>query len=203
MILKVCGCGSIAENPGLYELDGVDYFGFIFYPKSPRNVESTPCIPVRKAGVFVNENPDVILRRISEEQLSVVQFHGNETPEEIRQLKSHVIKWKAFGIQQPSDFLICGNYEGVVDCFLFDTRTDHFGGSGTSFDWKLLDAYNGKTPFILSGGISLAHLEQIRQLNHPELIGIDINSRFEIAPKQKNIELLRTFIKHFKNGTKK
>jgi len=198
MILKVCGCGSIAENPGLFDLDGIDYFGFIFYSKSPRNVESTPWVPVQKAGVFVNEDPAVILQRISEEKLSVVQFHGNETPEEIRQLKSTVSKWKAFGIQQPRDFLICQDYEGIVDCFLFDTQTEHFGGSGTSFDWDLLDAYKGKTPFILSGGISLAHLERINQLNHPKLIGIDINSRFEIAPKQKDVEQLKTFIKHFK-----
>lgn len=202
MILKVCGCGSSSENLGLFDLDGIDYFGFIFYSKSPRNVESTPRIPVQKVGVFVNEDPALILLRISEEHLSVVQFHGNETPEEIRQLKSPVTKWKAFGIQQPGDFSICKNYEGVVDCFLFDTRTEHFGGSGISFDWALLDTYEGKTPFILSGGISPAHLEQIGQLNHPRLIGIDINSRFEIAPKQKDIELLKTFIKNFKNGTK-
>lgn len=202
MLLKVCGCGSVAENPELFDLDGVDYFGFIFYSKSPRYVESTPCVPVQKAGVFVNENPDLILHRISEEQLSIVQFHGTENPEEIRQLKSPVTKWKAFGIQSPSDFSICADYEGVVDCFLFDTKTEHFGGSGTSFNWGLLDTYKGKTPFILSGGISMAHLEQISQLNHPQLIGIDINSRFEIAPKQKDIELLKAFIKHFKNDTK-
>jgi phosphoribosylanthranilate isomerase len=77
---------------------------------------------------------------------------------------------------------------------LFDTRSDAVGGSGRSFDWTLLQAYDGDTPFLLSGGIGPQDAARIRQFRHPRLAGIDLNSRFETSQGVKDIDTLRIFI---------
>jgi phosphoribosylanthranilate isomerase len=198
MKIKICGCSMEQFYPGLFDLDGIDYFGFIFYPGSPRYVSQTPCISQKKVGVFVNASPEFLLQKIKEEALDIIQFHGTESPGYIRKINANVLKWKAFGIQNPSDFKQCKAYEGIVDAFLFDTKSLQFGGTGKVFNWELLDEYKGETPFFLSGGISTEHSERLKKLNHPKLIGVDLNSRFEIAPKQKNVPLIESFIKQLK-----
>ena len=77
---------------------------------------------------------------------------------------------------------------------LFDTRCEGMGGSGRRFDWSLLDTYEGETPFLLSGGIGPGDATRVRQLHHPRLAGIDLNSRFETSPGVKDIDTLRKFI---------
>ncbi|MNJ82649.1 N-(5'-phosphoribosyl)anthranilate isomerase [compost metagenome] len=199
MKLKICGCSSEQFYPGLFDLNEVDYFGFIFYSGSPRYVVHTPEVSGEKVGVFVNSDSEFIHQKIQEEALNVIQFHGNESAKEIRKINTDVTKWKALGIQNVSDFEACKAYAGIVDAFLFDTKSPQFGGSGKSFDWEILDEYTGETPFFLSGGISIGHVERIKKIQHPKLIGIDLNSRFEIAPKQKNVPLIESFIKQLKH----
>ena len=199
MKLKICGCSPEQFYPGLFDLSEVDYFGFIFYPGSPRFVDHTPRISKEKVGVFVNAHPEFIHQKINEEALNVIQFHGNESAKEIRKVNADVLKWKAIGIQNASDFRACKAYEGIVDAFLFDTKSPQYGGTGKPFDWGMLDEYTGETPFFLSGGISIAHVDRIRKIQHPQFIGIDLNSRFEITPKQKNVPLIESFIKQLKH----
>ena len=89
-------------------------------------------------------------------------------------------------------------YENRVDYFLFDTKTIKHGGSGEKFNWDLLNEYSLNTPFFLSGGISLEDVQIIKDLKHPKIYGVDINSKFEMAPGIKNIEKINAFIKHLK-----
>ena len=100
---------------------------------------------------------------------------------------------KAFSISKPDDLLQTKAYEGVADLFLFDTPTESYGGSGKKFDWQMLQAYDGHTPFLLSGGIGPEDIDRIRTFEHPHCIGIDLNSRFETAPGIKDVEGLRRF----------
>ena len=86
-------------------------------------------------------------------------------------------------------------YEGLVDYFLFDTKGKSVGGNGEKFDWTVLDAYQGDTPFLLSGGIGPDDAERVKAFHHPKCIGIDLNSRFETAPAIKDINKLKEFIK--------
>jgi phosphoribosylanthranilate isomerase len=81
---------------------------------------------------------------------------------------------------------------------LFDTKTPAHGGSGKKFNWEVLEAYQGETPFILSGGISPEDVEQIKNIKHPKFAGIDINSRFETAPGMKDVETIKNFIKQLR-----
>lgn len=67
------------------------------------------------------------------------------------------------------------------------------------FDWAILDTYDGDTPFFLSGGISVEDVEQIKAIKHPRLYGVDLNSKFEIEPGLKDIQLLDQFIKQLRN----
>ncbi len=102
--------------------------------------------------------------------------------------------WKAFSVDETFDFEATTLYENIADKFLFDTKTPQHGGSGQKFDWDILKNYVGKTPFFLSGGISAADTEGVKSIAHPQLFGLDINSRFEISPALKDTGLLEQFI---------
>lgn len=111
----------------------------------------------------------------------------------------HIRIIKALPIADKDDFQRAGQYEGMVDFFLFDTKCSTKGGSGNRFDWGLLSAYQGQTPFLLSGGIGPEDAEAIRRIDHPQFAGIDVNSRFETSPGVKDVEKLRSFVEVLRN----
>ena len=103
----------------------------------------------------------------------------------------HLIK--AISVSGLDDIAAYKTYEGLVDYFLFDTKCPSVGGSGQQFDWTFLSAYDGDTPFLLSGGIGLNDAERVKSFHHPKCIGIDLNSRFELAPGLKDVSALYQF----------
>lgn len=214
-----------ADNVRAVAALDIDFLGFIFYPKSPRYAQKA--VPEtelmtntatasrrndmvmrkpQRVGVFVDETPQAIIAHIHNDQLDYVQLHGHELPEMIDHLKRAVISdnhhslkvIKAFSISKPDDLLQTKAYEGVADLFLFDTPTESYGGSGKKFDWQMLQAYDGHTPFLLSGGIGPEDTDRIRTFEHPQCIGIDLNSRFETAPGIKDVEALRRFTENLR-----
>ncbi|MDR0768700.1 MAG: phosphoribosylanthranilate isomerase [Dysgonamonadaceae bacterium] len=200
MKIKVCGMkypNNIKELVGL----PIDMMGLIFYEKSPRYAGNlSPCelriVPphIQKVGVFVNASGEDIFTKIREYDLQIVQLHGDESPCFCRNIKNQGIKIiKSFPIETNADFEQCNSYENAGDYFLFDTKTPAYGGSGKKFDWKILASYSGKTPFILSGGIAPEDVAAVLEIQHPKLYGIDLNSRFETVPGEKDIEKLRQF----------
>jgi len=202
MKIKVCGMRETENIRQLVEL-GPDYIGFIFYPKSKRFVgeeiapEAVELVPtfIQKVGVFVDEPFESLLEQFRSNKLEMVQLHGNELPEycaRMKQLGIPVIK--VFSVGNNFDFTTTEPYAGNCDFFLFDTKDELPGGTGRKFNWQLLDAYSGETPFFLSGGIGPADAEMIGNLKHPKLYGVDVNSGFEIEPALKNIEALKRFI---------
>lgn len=195
MITKVCGMRD-AQNIRDVESLGVDWIGMIFWPKSKRYVAEVPSyLPehLKKVGVFVDSTLDDILQHISDYQLDIIQLHGQESPDFAKALKPHTII-KAFNIEKADDLLQTEKYKGIADYFLFDTKGKMAGGNGQKFDWSVLTAYQGKTPFLLSGGIGPEDAESVRSFHHPRCIGIDLNSRFESEPGFKDINQLKTFI---------
>ena len=200
MKLKVCG---MRDPYNIHEVAALnpDFMGFIFYPPSPRYLASAIDIPwaslddILLTGVFVDEQHKVIKEKAREFRLKAVQLHGNESPEFCRLLRDEGLKvLKAIPVDRKDDFKGAGKYRGAVDFFLFDTKTEAHGGSGRRFDWELLHDYTADIPFLLSGGISIDDVERIRQLQHPMLSGVDVNSRFEVAPGLKDAALLQQFI---------
>jgi phosphoribosylanthranilate isomerase len=135
--------------------------------------------------------------------LDFIQLHGNESPVYLRELKQIVPAGiafiKAFSIGTENDLSLTSGFEGLCNYFLFDTPSKGHGGSGISFDWKILNSYKGSIPFLLSGGIGPESIESIRIFNHPLFAGVDLNSRFETAPAMKNTALLSGFVQNLKS----
>ena len=207
MIIKVCGMRDGDNIRALEKLD-IDWMGFIFYAGSPRYVSDEDdwtnaiqsCTKV-KVGVFVNEQPEEILRKITKYGLDYVQLHGDETPDFCRRLRDAgcaVIKALSVssenkGINPLVMLQQTTVYEPFVEYFLFDTKSDKYGGTGKRFDWSVLEAYRGNVPFLLSGGIGLEQVNDLQAFAHPMLAGIDLNSRFELSPALKDVEMIKIF----------
>ncbi len=202
LLLKICGLrepGNIRRVAAL----NPDFMGFIFYPPSPRYIpvaewREFPELPshIRKTGVFVNASSKEILGTAGRYRLDALQLHGNEGPEQCRQLKTEgYLLIKALPVSGPEDFHIASAYEGACDYLLFDTKTSIYGGSGRRFDRELLKHYRSSLPFFLSGGIGLEEAQILGDFKHPLLAGLDINSRFETAPGLKDIHKLKAFIR--------
>ena len=199
MKLKICGM-KYPEN--ILEVGALlpDYMGFIFWEKSARYFDGIiPELPksIKKVGVFVNAPLNEILEKIKTHNLQAVQLHGDESVEFCESLKKNTPKLidviKVFPILDTFDFGILNSYEKVCDFFLFDTKGKLPGGNGTTFDWKVLEQYPSTKPFFLSGGIGIEELDSINEILKTNLpiYAIDVNSKFEIEPGLKNIQLCR------------
>jgi phosphoribosylanthranilate isomerase len=210
MIIKVCGMRDPENIREVAAIRRIDLIGLIFYANSPRFVDSAETAyaitDIRKSGivgVFVNEVPEIIVRKCAEYHLDYIQLHGNESPEYlnniIKLLNGRVKIIKAFSIRAQEDLQPVSGYEDLCEYFLFDTPTTGYGGSGRSFDWKILQYYSGSTPFLLSGGIGPDSIEALGNFHHNMWEGLDLNSRFETAPGMKDIALISRFVHQLKS----
>ena len=203
-LVKVCGMRE-AENIREVEALGIDLMGFIFWPKSSRYVSERPAyLPTncKRVGVFVDEDIETVKRIAEDYALDYIQLHGHELADYCAQLRGFKLI-KAFNIATTEDFKQTEPYTGIVDYFLFDTKGKSVGGNGEKFDWSVLSAYDGNTPFLLSGGIGPDDAEVLTShfspLTSKKCVGIDLNSRFEIAPGLKDINKLKDFLNALNN----
>ena len=201
MKVKVCG---MRDPQSIREIGALrpDYMGFVFYPPSPRfagrlDPDALAALPasIRRTGVFVDASREEVEAAVVRYGLAAVQLHGRETPELCARLRERCEVIKAFGIAGAEDLRAVRKYEEVCDLLLFDTRTPAHGGSGRRFDWETLRAYDGRLPFLLSGGIGPEDAGRVRNFSHPRYAGVDLNSRFETSPGCKDAEAVKNFIK--------
>ncbi len=175
----------------------IHWFGMIFYAHSKRYINGYILEAdklMKRVGVFVNAEADFVKQMITQYGLDIVQLHGDEDPEYCSQFElSDVEIMKAISIKDTTDVEKTKPFESIVDYYLFDTKGPERGGNGFAFNWNLLQEYRGSKPFMLSGGISNEHVELIRNFDHPMLLGVDINSRFEMEPGLKNASLIQNF----------
>ncbi|MEM6321126.1 MAG: phosphoribosylanthranilate isomerase [Bacteroidota bacterium] len=215
MITKVCGMRH-PENITQLVILPIDWMGLIFYEKSPRNVKNGEAAAiiaasgekVKRVGVFVNEAIDIVVQKVAAFKLSYVQLHGKESPEYCYDLLEKSAKTfgcvddlkiiKAFSVDEAFDFEVTNAYAPYVEYFLFDTKGKNPGGNGFAFDWTLLKKYQGNVPFLLSGGLDEHSAEAIQSLNFSQLVGVDVNSKFEIEPTLKDIGKVRRFVGQLK-----
>ena len=201
MLLKVCG---MRERDNIKDVLALQpqWMGFIFEPSSPRyfpraaNPSSLFEVigAVKKVGVFVNDDEEVMLSFQQQHALDYIQLHGDESVETCRQLKQAGIKViKAFRVNDMFDFSIVDSYTPYADLFLFDASGTLFGGNGVAFNWQLLKRHRFNKPFLLSGGIGPDSVNQLLAFEHPEMIGVDVNSKFETAPGIKDAKALLLF----------
>jgi phosphoribosylanthranilate isomerase len=207
MKIKVCGLKDPDNIKAVAKLSP-DYMGFIFYKPTPRFAADLPAselelLPgaINRTGVFVNEDADIVNSLISKYNFNTIQLHGNESADFSNSFRDKVTVIKAVGLHTDFDFEHLNGYDNKVDFFLFDTKTELHGGSGKTFDWGILDNYKLNIPFFLSGGLSLDNLQEIRNIDHPQFYGVDLNSKFETSPGIKDMTKLKQAFELLKYNT--
>ena len=204
MLVKVCGVKTESNIRDLAEL-AIDMVGLNFYPTSKRYVDAS-VIPqwydelpdaVSRVGVFVNADLDDILDLVDEYRLDMVQLHGDEDVKFTNKIARQIPTIKAIKVSGPDTIATAHHFE-YVDYILFDKASPSHGGSGQKFDWAHLQEYNMDIPFLLSGGIGPLDINLHAKIDHPMFIGVDINSKFELAPGIKDTGLIASFVKVLK-----
>lgn len=200
---KVCGMREKANIQEVLELKP-DFMGFIFFDKSPRDVSAVLSesllrsfpTSTKKIGVFVNAAEGKILEMITKFQLDGVQLHGAERPYMCDLLKNKgLLVIKAFSVDLDFDFAELEPYQAVVDIFLFDTKIKGaYGGHGVTFDWEILKSYPYQKPYLIAGGVSLENIDELKVLKDTPLLGVDVNSKFEMKPAVKDLKKLRDLV---------
>ncbi len=199
MKLKVCGLTKLDQIQELISLK-VDFLGFIFYEKSPRyvlnhlNLKEISEIPhAGKVGVFVNETIENVIDFSVKANLNFIQLHGDEDDHYIANLKNNLpnqikmIKVIRIGNQTSEELQKNINQQpSTINYLLFDTDSKAFGGTGKTFDWKILNEVEISIPYFLSGGISLENVHQIPTIN-TQPFSLDINSKFELEQGIKDL----------------
>lgn len=211
MRIKVCGMTRPEQVMQLDEM-GVEFAGFIFYPKSPRYVFSHMSKEqlkklkgqhINKVGVFVNTPADEVLQMVDACGLYLVQLHGDESLRYCEKISNYVTVVKAFRMREGENILWrAKDYQDVCDMFLFDTEGAGYGGTGKKFNWNILKGENVRKPFFLSGGIQPDDNELLKEFAKEsvskDLFAIDINSKFEVAPGLKNMDTIKAFVNTLK-----
>ncbi|MEC5171488.1 phosphoribosylanthranilate isomerase [Chryseobacterium nepalense] len=200
--LKVCGLTQLEQIEELTAMK-TDFLGFIFYEKSSRyilnhlNLKQIGEIKHRgKVGVFVNENLERIAETAEKAKLNFIQLHGDESKDFTIKLRKKIhpetgiIKVIRMGNQNSHELPQIIHENQSADYFLFDTDSTAFGGTGTTFDWNILNSIEISLPYFLSGGISSENIEKVKHLKQKPF-AIDINSRFEIKPGVKDLEKIK------------
>lgn len=203
MNIKVCGITSVKQ---LQQLEGlnIDFAGFIFDKNSPRFIGDKLAgaelqnadFDIKKVGVFVNPTYSDVLDAIDNYGLDVIQLHGEETPEFCRDINEDLEVIKVFHIDDAVTSIdeLVAPYDDACDYYLFDTKTpDAKGGTGKQFDWSVIAKSKIEKPFFLSGGIGVADLAKIKAFKHPDFYAVDVNSKVEKAPGEKDMSLVLQF----------
>lgn len=184
MKIKICGLKEVEHAVRAAEL-GADFIGFVFAesrrrvsPEQAQRIIRELPAEVRKVGVFVDENHAVINDIASFCGLDMVQVHGQETPEECRQITCPVIK--AVRVKDAESLQMMGPYRDSVEMFLLDTYVEGAsGGTGKTFDWMLARqaSYYGKV--LLAGGLDANNVSPAAAAARP--YGVDVSSGVETA----------------------
>ena len=207
MIFKICG---LREKDSLIccEANKVDFFGLVFYEKSPRNisrnkakqlVEFSKNLSIKPVGVFVNHKISDLKNIIRLLNLKYIQLHGEENQSYINEIKKEfklkIIK--KISIKNQSDLNKINDIENI-DFLLFDYKpksNELPGGNSKSFDWSLLKGVTIKLPWFISGGINESNIKNIQKTINPN--GIDLSSGVErslgIKSNKKINNLFRLF----------
>jgi phosphoribosylanthranilate isomerase len=204
MDVKICGLKTTEAVEHAVAL-GASHTGFIFFPKSPRNIEPDDAgrLAERIRGrakivaVTVDADNDDLDEIVSALRPDILQLHGAEDPERVLTVKAiyGLPVMKALSIREASDLGRIDPYLGIVDRFLFDAKppagSELPGGNGVSFDWRLLDALDGSVDYMLSGGLNAENIGEALALTGAR--AVDTSSGVESAPGVKDLKLMDAF----------
>jgi len=202
--VKICGLKT-AETVERAVALGASHIGFIFFPKSPRNIEPDDAgrLAERVRGrakvvaVTVDADSDDLDEIVSALSPDILQLHGSESPERVLSIEAlyGLPVMKALSIREAGDLDRIDPYVGIADRFLLDAKppagSELPGGNGVSFDWRLLDALDGGVDYMLSGGLNADNIGKALALTGAR--AVDISSGVESAPGVKDVKLMDAF----------
>ena len=196
---KVCGITNPGDAREAAEA-GADAIGLIF-AESPRRVgveaahEISGALPedVLKVGVFVDAEPEDVLRIASEVGLDLAQLHGDETPETVAAIRDAGLPvMKALRVRNAQTLADIQSYE--ADLFMLDAWSARVrGGTGETFDWRLAKSVKGRGNIVVSGGLTPENVREAVEFFEP--YGVDASSSLEERPGKKSGERVRRFVR--------
>ncbi|MFZ3035435.1 MAG: phosphoribosylanthranilate isomerase [Parvibaculum sp.] len=210
--VKICGL-STPETIKASVDAGADYLGFNFFPRSPRYVtperaaELARLVPdtVLNVALAVDADNATLDAIVAALKPDILQLHGAETPERLRELKSRygLTLMKAIAVSGPEDLEKVALYHDSADLLLFDAKPPKSmenalpGGNGLVFDWSLIAGQRPDTPWMLSGGLTAENVREAIEVTGAE--AVDVSSGVEDGPGRKSPELIEKFIRAAKS----
>ena len=210
MHVKFCGFTQLDDIKAAVKLNA-DAIGFVFYPPSPRAVTIeqaqilSAAVPafISVVALVVNMPEDELIELANHVSFDIIQFHGDETPEQCRQMANLVNKrWiKALRVNTEQDALESVNMQ--IDSFaaagassiLLDAYHQHkYGGTGARFDWSLIPS-DSSLPIILAGGLDTDNVAATIEL---PIYAVDVSGGIEIDKGKKDPAKMRAFMKAVK-----
>lgn len=202
--IKICGLSTPASVEAALER-GASHVGFIFFPKSPRNVSPEAAGALRRAAlgrakavaVTVDANDALLDAIVAAMQPDMLQLHGSETPTRVAEIKARygLPVMKALPVRDTADLDAAQSFIGVADRLLFDAKppvgADLPGGNGVAFDWSLLSGLDKPVNYLLSGGLNADNVADALRIARPP--GLDISSGVESAPGVKDVRKIAAF----------
>lgn len=202
----MCGLTRVADVTAAAEA-GARYVGFVFFPKSPRNIEiaaaralalATP-LGVAKVALTVDADDALLDAIVAEVPLDLLQLHGHESPKRVAQVRARygLPVMKAIGIADAEDLPQIDLYQDVADQLLIDAKppktADLPGGNGLAFDWRLLSGRKYWTrPWMLAGGLTPDTVAEAIRLTGARQV--DVSSGIEASPGVKDAARMRAFV---------
>lgn len=209
MTVKVKICGVRTAQALDTALDaGTDYFGLVFYPRSPRNVALNAARELAERGrgralsvaLLVDADDDAIAAVADVVNPDLIQLHGSESPDRVAAIKAATGRpvVKAIKVATSHDVTSAARYAGCADIILYDAKASAGdpdalpGGNGVAFDWRALTGLEGNNGFMLSGGLTPENVHTA--ILRTGAAYVDVSSGVETAPGEKDPELIRRFI---------
>ena len=202
--VKICGV-TRPEDVRAAVSAGARYVGFVFFPKSPRNLTLPQAralaldVPpgVAKVALTVDATDDLLDDLLAFVPLDILQLHGHETPQRVADIRSRLglPVMKAVGVAGPDDLAQLTEYGRVADQLLVDAKpapgADLPGGNGLAFDWRLIAGRRWPVPWMLAGGLTPDNVAQAIALTGARQV--DVSSGVEAAPGAKDPDRIAAF----------
>lgn len=202
--VKICGITRV-EDALEAAKQGSDAIGLVFYAASPRNVSNevaraiVAALPpfVSVVGLFVNASRANIDAVLAEVRLDVLQFHGDETPDDCTQFNLPFLK--AIRVNADTNLLQYANDFRLAQALLLDAHSEAaYGGTGQTFDWNLIPAELSK-PIILAGGLNADNVEQAIMQVKP--YAVDVSGGVELSKGIKDADKIAAFMQGVRNAS--
>ena len=206
--IKLCGLKEPSHIEAAFNL-GIKYLGFVFFEKSPRflrNDSAKSLISLTppgiiKVGLVVNPS-DECLNSISGLNLDMIQLHGSESIDRVKEIKSkfNFPLIKAIGIKEKKDLDLVERYSEVADHLLIDAKPSSNdslpGGNGIKFDWTILEKRSWSFPWFLAGGLNANNITEALRMTKAKKV--DLSSGVEDSNGRKSINKITSFVKKIK-----